>query len=249
MSISKLSLDGLLDADVELNDRERLALAFGILREQGWFAPIEWSSTLCCANHGWVKVCEHFEMSDEQWMETDFEDEPPTIWWNSQSDSMAFYGKASEAIMSAEMEARVDAVYEESGSDEDAVVAWMIEHQDELDADEHIERTTHFTTLIDTLPLNWSGGMSRMHEAVEVLRSVGLIVTEAVDPNRRITIHPVHTPMMAKLRDPDDRIALWFNTEARIDADTPHTILTRADAQGLIEMLQTILATDPEPQT
>lgn len=241
MSLSKLSLDVLPDAGADLNDRERLAFAFGILREQGWFAPIEWAATLCCSTHGWVQVCEHFGISEEQWVETEFDDEPPTIWWNSQADSLAFCGEVGDAVMSDEMEARLDQVYADSDGDEDIVTQWLIEHEDEVDADEIIARSMKHTTLLDMLPLNWSGGMARMAEAVEVLRSVGLVVTEAVDPNRRIVIHPAHTPMQAKVRRADGRIALWFNIEALKDADTPHAIVTREDAQELIGMLQEAL--------
>jgi len=245
--MTKLSLDALPDAGADLTDRERLALAFGILREQGWFAPIDWSVTTCCVGHGWSAVHERIGVTHEEWDEIEFDDEPATVWWTTQADSLAFYGTATEAVMSPEMEARVDAVYAEFGEDEDAVEQWMIEHADELDADEMIERTTKLVNLVDLLSLNWSGGMAKMNEAVAVLRSVGLIVTEPPTPNQRITVHAAHTPMQVKVRIPDNRIAVWFDTAARIDSDMPHAVLTREDAEGLIEMLR--MALDADPQT
>lgn len=236
MSISKLSLDVLRDAEVELTDRDRLALAFGMLREQGWFAPIEWCATLCCSNHGWAQICEHFDLSSEEWMETHFENEPATIWWNSQSDSLAFFGTLSETVMSPAMEARLDAVYEESGHDDTVMEQWLLEHDDEIDADERIERTTKLVNLVDILPLNWSGGMERMREAVAVLRSVGLIVSEAVSPNDRIHVHPAHPPVQVRVRD-DGHLAVWMGSEEHVAARMPDVVLTREAAQNLATQL------------
>ena len=243
--MTKLSLDALPDSEVELTDRDRIALAFGILREEGWFAPIEWCGTLCCANHGWVQVCEHFGMSEDAWIATEFADEPPSIWWHSQADSIAFYGSLTEAVMSPEMEARMDALYEASGGDDEAVAEWMIAHQDEMDADELIERTTKLVNLVDTLAINWSGGMEKMNQAIEVLRSVGLTVTEPVDPSFRIVVHPTRTPLQVKVRESDGRIALWFDTDARNDTRMPSAVLSRKDARDLMDYLRTALGDEP----
>ncbi len=232
MSISKLSLDVLHDAEVELTDRDRLALAFGMLREQGWFAPIEWCMTLCCANHGWDQICEHFDMAPDEWMNIDFEDEPPTLWWNSQSDSLAFYGTLTDAVMSPAMEERLDALYVEAGEDESVVAQWMLTHQDELDYDEMTERTTKLVNLVDTLPLNWSGGMERMRAAVEVLRSVGLIVTEPTSPNDRIHVHPSNPPVQVRRRA-DGCLAVWIGTAEHVEARMPDVVLTGKAAESL----------------
>jgi hypothetical protein len=230
-----------LGETTDLTDRERLALAFGILREQGWFAPVEWSTTLCCTPHGWEKVIEHFGMTKDQWMETDFDHEPPTLWWNTPADSAAFLGTFTESPMTTEMEERLDAIYEASGDDDEAVAAWMEAHQDELDADEVIERTTHLVNLVDELGLHWSGGMAKMQEAVDVMRSVGLCVSESSHPNHLIVVHPTNTPVAAKRRRIDGRIALWFNHGALQAEGAPLVVLSRDDALGLIDMMQMLI--------
>jgi hypothetical protein len=241
----ELTLESLGAGD-DLNDRERLALAFGILREKGWFAPVEWSATLCCTGHGWQNVVEHFGMDRQQWMDTDYDDEPPTIWWHSVNDSAAFLGTVNESPMSEAMEERIDAVFDGFHADasiedpEAATAQWMEEHQDELDADEMIERTTVLVSLVDDLSLHWSGGMERMVEATAVLRSVGLTVSEAPSPHDVIRIHPRHQPMIVKVRKVDGKLALWFDAEAD---GQPLVVLGRADAEGLIDMLQQGLAT------
>ena len=147
--------------------------------------------------------------------------------------------------MSPEMEARMDALYEASGGDDEAVAEWMIEHQDEMDADELIERTTKLVNLVDTLAINWSGGMEKMTQAVEVLRSVGLTVTEPVDPSYRIVVHPTTTPLQVKVRESDGRIALWFDTDARTDTRMPNAVLSRKDARDLMDYLRTALGDEP----
>jgi hypothetical protein len=235
-----------LGETTDLTDRERLALAFGILREKGWFAPVEWSVTLCCTGHGWQKVVEHFGMDRQQWMDTEYDDEPPTIWWHSVNDSGAFLGTMTESPMSEAMEERIDAVFDgfmadETTEDPEAATAqWMEDHQEELDADEMIERTTVLVDLVDDLSLHWSGGMGRMAEAVEVLRSVGLTVSEAISPHDTLRIHPRHQPMIVKVRKVDGKLALWFDADAE---GQPLVVLSRSDAEGLIDMLQQGLAT------
>lgn len=247
MPQSELTLASLGET-TDLTDRERLALAFGILREKGWFAPIEWSTTLCCTPHGWSQVSDHFGMTLEQWMDTDFDDEPPTIWWHTQSDSAAFYGTVSDTPMSEEMEDRIDAIYHANGDSSEFVAAWMEEHQDELEADELIERTTRLVSLVDELTLHWSGGMERMTDAVAVLRSVGLTVSEAGHPNTMIIVHPRHTPLAAKRRAVDGHIALWFNGAAVSADGPPDVVLSRDDAIGLIDTIQRLLDVVEDPE-
>lgn len=239
MPQSELTLASLGDL-TELSDRERLALAFGMLREQGWFAPIEWSTSLCCTSHGWQQVVEKFDMTAAQWMDTAFDDEPPTIWWHVQNDSAAFFGVPNEVPMSEAMEERIDEVFASLNEDEYAFAAWMNDHRDELEADELIERTTKLVSLVDDLSIHWSGGMERMHAAVELFRSVGLTVSEAANPNETIIVHPRHTPILVKVRTADGRLALWFSPEGD---GPPLAVLSRSDALGLIDMIQQALGT------
>jgi hypothetical protein len=243
---SELTLASLGET-ADLTDRERLALAFGILREQGWYAPVEWSTTLCCTPHGWEKVIAHFGMTKDQWMDTDFDKEPPTVWWNAPADTAAFLGSLTDAPMSKEMEDRLDAIYEAAGDDEDAVAEWMEAHQAELDADEVIERTTNLVNLVDELGLHWSGGMGRMQEAVAVMRSVGLCVSESSHPNNMIVVHPTCTPVAAKRRKIDGRIALWFNHGAIKAEGSPQVVLSKDDALALIDMMQRLIELGDTP--
>ena len=248
MPQSELTLASLGET-TDLTDRERLALAFGILREQGWFAPVEWSTTLCCTPHGWEKVVDHFGMTRDQWMETPFDKEPPTLWWNTHSDSAAFLGTVTEAPMSEEMEEQLDKIYADSGDDETVVAAWMEEHQAEVDADEVVTRMTTLVNLVDELGLHWSGGMDKMQEAVNVMRSVGLCVSESNHPNNMIVVHPTNTPVAAKRRKIDGRIALWFNHDAIKAEGPPIVVLSKDDALGLIDMMQKLIALGEHPET
>lgn len=237
MSLPKLSLDALPDSGADLNDRERLALAMGILREQGWFAPIEWGATLCCANHGFTQMCEHFGYSAEEWMEIEFADEPPSLWWNVQADSFAFQGSAAAStVMSPEMSERVDAAYAEFGDDDELMTQWLLDHDDELNADEMIVRSTTLVNLVATLGLNWSGGMDKAAEAVEVLRSVGLLVAMPREPSERIHVHPRHTPMHVA-RHEGDSVALWFGPHEKSETKMPDLVLSRSSAEDLMALL------------
>ena len=251
MPLSELTRASLGEIN-DLNDRERLALAFGILRESGWFAPIEWSTSLCCTPHGWAQVGEHFSITADEWAELPYEDEPPTIWWNVQTDTLAFLGTLAEMPMSEVMEKRIDAVYDSFQNDatvsdpEAALAAWMDEHEGEIISDETVQRTTVLVDLVDGLRLHWSGGTARMLEAVEVLRSVGLHVSEATNPSQTIMIHPRHTPMQAAVRVSDGRLALWFNSAAFSLDNTPTAVLSREDAEALIDMVRVALAASLE---
>ncbi len=243
MPQSELTLAMLGDTS-DLTDRERLALAFGILREQGWFAPVEWSTSLCCSKHGWEKVTENFGVTPEEWMALEYAEEPPSIWWHAQADSLAFYGSLDSPPMSKEMEDTIDRLYQESGEDEEIVADWIEAHADEIEADEVIERTTKLVHLVGYLALHFSGGMENMKKAVTVLRSVGLCVSEPVQPNFPLVVHPSITPFVAKWRTVDDRIALWFNNEALKPEGLPNALLSQEDARGLIRMLQSFLTKD-----
>lgn len=243
MPSSDLTLASFGDTE-DLTDRERLALAFGILRERGWFAPVDWSTSLCCTSHGWEQVVGNFNMTKLQWMDTEYDDEPPTLWWHTHSDSAAFCGSVSEAPLSAEMEAKIESVYASSGEDERVLAAWMEEHQDELDADEKIARMTKYVTLLEGLSLHWSGGMAHMDEAVGVLRSVGLVVSAAEDPNHSIFVHPSQPPILVGMRD-DGHVALSFGVR---DGDLPTVVLRRDDVLDLITMLDTVLGVEGDGQ-
>ena len=108
---------------------------------------------------------------------------------------------------------------------------------------------TTLVNLVDELGLHWSGGMDKMQEAVNVMRSVGLCVSESNHPNNMIVVHPTNTPVAAKRRKIDGRIALWFNHDA-IKADGPPiVVLSKDDALGLIDMIQDLLALGEHPET
>lgn len=242
---TQLSLESFGDAAAELTDRERLALAFGILRERGWFAPIEWASSQCCSQHGWIALLEHFAISEADWLLIPSEDEPPSIWWTKQLDSAAFCGSPEDMPHTPDMVERIDAVYDALGQDGDALTEWMDEHSDELDADEVIARQTLTINLIDTLELHWSGGIDKMIEAVEVLRSVGLPVSPAETFDRRIQVHAKEASLRVCLR-PDNYVSMWFGASAQDYLSVPaDRVMSYEDAVRLRDHLTDVLGDVP----
>jgi hypothetical protein len=233
--MEKLTPD-LLGEDV--TDRERLALAFGILRENGWFAPTEWSSTLCCTPCGWKRVCERFGIEDDEWDELPYDKEPLSVWWHSQGDSVAFCGADNESPLTDSMHERiVQAMHEHPTSEEKS--EWLADHRDEIIADERIARLTLYSNLICDLSLHWSGSMMQMRLAVATLRSVGLVVTEPNDPAQCITVHPRTTQLRTHRRG-DGRVAVWFGYGALDDTSLPSVVLSEDDLALLRGALDSI---------
>jgi hypothetical protein len=224
-----------LGSDDELSDRERLALAFGILREHKWYAPTEWSSTLCCTSCGWERVAAKFGYNEESWQELPYEEEPLSMWWTSESDSVAFYGKLDESPMTADMSRQLTEVWGDGDSPE-TMSEWIQEHADDIVTDERVARTTEYVNLVADLALQWSGPVDAMRLAVATLRSVGLDVTEPARPTQCIYVHPRETSFRISSRE-DGRVALWFGYAAMNPRTLPQAVLTQADVQALLASL------------
>ncbi len=215
----------------DVTDRERLALAFGILRENGWYAPTEWSSTLCCTPCGWQRVTERFGLAEEEWDALPFEDEPLSIWWHSQGDSVAFCGATEESPLTEGMHSLITQAMRDNETQEEKST-WLEAHSAEILADERVARLTLYSTLICDLTLHWSGPMLQMKLAVATLRSVGLTVTEANSPEQCIVVHPTTTQVRTHRRG-DGRVAVWFGYSALSDTALPSAVLSDADLSML----------------
>lgn len=158
-----------------MTDRDRLAAAFDILRNRGWFAPIQWSAKMCCSECGWREVESH-----------------PSVWWTSDADNMAFLCVGQEVPLTADVKTALLA------SDDPS--SWARTHRSEITQASLVVKTGDpaYQTLRGDLALNWSwpgapeeeGAKEAAQEVVDVLISCGLDATMPTSRYECITVHP-----------------------------------------------------------
>lgn len=180
----------------DMSDRERLAVAFGMLRQAGWFAPTTWSGHMCCSTCGWTEIVHN---DPEFAWDTD-----KSIWWHASADSAAFVSDDDDLPLGADL---LQAWKNAEDPEE-----WVHEHQDEIRASSFLVRMneSRYQYLVDDLALHWSGGKDAALVAVKVLRSVGFNVTPPATEDDCIVIHPGtgRRPLDVTVRQDDDSVVI-----------------------------------------
>lgn len=137
---------------VELTDRDRLAMAFGDLREAGYAADITLGYSACCRECAMRRIA---GVNDDE--DVDVVMPEKFIFWFIAKDDYSFVG-STEGFPIPERYL---------GMDEEAIAEIL----DEFDAAITAERLSKYTTLVKPLNLHWGGSAD---EIVGVLRKHGL---------------------------------------------------------------------------
>ena len=142
--------------DEGLTDRDRLAMAFGDLREAGYAADITLGYTACCRDCAIKRIAVEVEEDDEGGVTITMPDK--FIFWFVQKDDYSFVDSTDGFPIPERYH----------GMDEEGIEAIS----DEFDAAITSERLSKYTGLLNPLNLHWSGNAD---EIVGVLRRHGLI--------------------------------------------------------------------------
>ena len=110
--------------ETDLTDRDRLALAFDDLNQDGYLAPIDFAWTTCCNSCGMRAINKLANTCDLQYPKG-------YVFWHMQKDEAVFYpaGTPLPDTVIAALEA--DGL---SPDDDDAVSAWLEGHEELMDA-------------------------------------------------------------------------------------------------------------------
>lgn len=178
----------------DLTDRDRLAWAFGELRDLGWDAPYTWGMQMCCASCGWSSVIADLEDPDEL-----FAGNVRVLFWHIRADTVAFCGtETSFDILPEDLQEQVRRAADLPRDDEEK---WHRDHHNELHIADVMARTTAYQQLQEDLYIQWSGSLDDAAQAVAVLRAAGLLVTAPTSDDEAIVVHP---KVRAITVDPDE---------------------------------------------
>jgi hypothetical protein len=196
----------------DINDRERLAQAFGELADRGYLLPFAgWD--VCCPSCGWQEVAK--QIGADEVLPGNLK----TVWWHEQADSYAF---CMDPSVTPQTEAFLDKMPDED--EENTIEVWLEAHAEEAAADSVLARLDDYAVLLEPLFINWRGDKN---EIVAALRAQGLRVQVPDEDESCIVVLPARSVFHA---DP-------VNGEIVLHLDGDEYVLTVADAQRLAKQL------------
>lgn len=197
--------------EVEITDRERIAMAVGELVERGYVTMPGW--TVCCSSCGWAEIGRLAGVGRDEDLPEGFK----TIWWHEQGDSYAF--AENPGIIP-----QTNAFLEQLSEHEDDGEEWFESHAQEAQADSVLARLTEYATLLSPLYVHWLGDSA---EIAAALRAQGLRVQVPEGINKCIVVLPMEATFAARA----------INGEVMLEIDGDEILLTSEDARKLVRKL------------